>query len=220
MRTTIDHLRIFAVLALLVASVACGSHSSPTAPSSASSATTAPTSVSTVSTGATIVGTVSSGTSVTKTSVRAVSTPVVTVTVVGTSVSATVDSGGSFTLTNVPASQVVLNFSGVGIDASVPIGTLADNDHVQIGVTVSGTTATLDSVTSTTPTSSAVSMKGVIASIGGACPSLSLSVGGTTVQTSGATTFSAKSCADLVIGPTMSLRTRGEFIGTVRVRAD
>jgi len=68
----------------------------------------------------------------------------VTVTVAGTSVSCAVDAGGNFTLSSVPPIEVVLNFSGPGIDASLPLGAVADNDHLRIGVTLSGTTATLD----------------------------------------------------------------------------
>jgi hypothetical protein len=70
--------------------------------------------------------------------------PGVTVTVVGTSVSTSVDSHGSFTLTGVPAIDVVLSFAGPGINASLPLGTVGANDRVEISVTVNGTTVTLD----------------------------------------------------------------------------
>jgi hypothetical protein len=68
----------------------------------------------------------------------------VTVSVVGTTVSAGLDSHGSFTLTGVPAIDVVLRFAGPGIDAPLSLGMVAASDHMDISVTVSGTTATLD----------------------------------------------------------------------------
>src|ERR1700704_5824104 len=143
MNMKIDHFKILLVSALLTVSVACGSHGSPTAPSGASSATTtlAPTPV---SGGATITGTVSGVSSPALAGWHSFATSGVTVTVSGTSVSSVVDPGGSFTLTNVPPIEVVLNFSGPGIDASLPLGAVADNDYVQIGVTLRGTNAKRD----------------------------------------------------------------------------
>ena len=143
MNMKIDRFKLLLVIALLPAWVACGSHGSPTAPSGASSptATVAPTPA---SGGATIVGTVSGVSSPARSGWHILNTSGVTITVGGTSISSAVDAGGSFTLTNVPAIDVVLNFSGPGIDASLRLGAVADNDRVQIGVTLSGTTATLD----------------------------------------------------------------------------
>src|SRR5439155_26817659 len=140
MNMKIDNFKLLLVFALMTASVACGSHGSLTAPS-ASSATTTP-APTPASAGATIVGTVSSVSSPARVGSHSFGTSGVAVTVAGTSVSCVVDAAGSFALTNVPAIEVVLNFSGPGIDASLPLGAVADNDHVQIGVTLSGTTAT------------------------------------------------------------------------------
>ena len=143
MNMKIDKFKFLLVFALLPASVACGSHGSLTAPSGASSATTTP-APTPASGGATIAGTVSGVSSQALASWHSFGVSGVTVTVAGTSVSCVIDPGGSFTLTNVPPIEVVLNFSGPGIDASLPLGAVSDNDHVQIGVTLSGTTATLD----------------------------------------------------------------------------
>jgi hypothetical protein len=90
------------------------------------------------------VGTVSGMSGPARAAWRGLGNPGVTVTVAGTNVSCAVDPGGHFTLTSVPPIEVVLNFSGLGIDASLPLGAVADNDRLQIGVTLSGTTATLD----------------------------------------------------------------------------
>ena len=143
MRMTIENFKHLLIFAPLAASVACGSHGSLTAPSGAPSATATP-APTPASAGATIVGIVSGASSPARTGSRGFSASGVTVTVAGTSVSCAIDSGGNFTLTSVPPIQVVLNFSGPGIDASLPLGAVEDNDHVQIGVTLSGTTATLD----------------------------------------------------------------------------
>jgi hypothetical protein len=293
MSTAMSNFRTLLILATLTASAACGGHASPASPSSAPPTTTTPVS----GAGATIVGTVSSTSSAARIGWRAFNTSGVAVTVAGTNVSAPVDSTGSFTLTGVPPGQVVLHFSGPGIDASLPLDAVADNDHVQIGVTLSGTTVMLDTQQRTgsdhaaeaegrvdsidpgarqlvvhggviqvavdaairrgdapigfaelkvgdrvhvrgvqngtairaseviaqsqtsTPADPVVSMKGVISGIIGACPSLSLSVGGTSVQTSASTTFSAKSCSDIVSGDTAGVVGTKRSDGTVSATA-
>lgn len=202
MLRTVDQLKSVAAVALLVASVACGNHGSPTAPGGNGPSVDIGAAPTSVVTGATIVGTVSGAASTSAAHLRTLGMTGVTVTVVGTSVSAAVDFNGSFTVTNVPSIQVVLNLSGPGINASVPIGLLGADDHVQVAITISGTTATLDSLTSTSATGAAASMKGVIASLTGTCPTLSLVIGGTTVQTNGTTRFREKSCTDLAAGDT------------------
>jgi hypothetical protein len=63
--------------------------------------------------------------------------------IVGTSVSAAV-TNGQFTLQGVPPGDQRLRFTGNGCDASVTVTGLKSGDSIQIKVTVSGTTATLD----------------------------------------------------------------------------
>ena len=192
MRTSIDRLKIFFLLffALLTGAVACGAHGSPTAPSSASSeiATAAPAAA--ASAGATIVGTMSGASSAAAAGWRASNMAGVIVTVAGTTVSGAVDSSGTFTLTNVPPSEVVLNFSGPGINASLPLGAIAENDRVQISVTVSGTSAKLD-------TPIAVTFSGTVEGAGGTCPVATYKISGTSVKTDAATAFTGKACADI-----------------------
>src|SRR4029077_13710568 len=140
MNMKIDNFKIFLVFALLTVSAACGSHGSPAAPSGASSATT--TLAPTPGSGrATTTGTVSGVSSPALAGLHGFATSGVTVTVSGTRVSCVVVPGGTFTLNNVPPIEVVLNFSGPGVDASLRLGAVADNDTVQISVTLSGTTA-------------------------------------------------------------------------------
>ena len=73
------------------------------------------------------------------------SSTTVTVTVVGTSISATVDGGGTFTLTNVPAGTVQLHFQGNGADAMLTISGIEADDRLQITVTLNGRDARLES---------------------------------------------------------------------------
>lgn len=66
------------------------------------------------------------------------------VTIVDTAMTAGVEPDGSFTLKGVPPSDVVLRFTGPGIDAELSLGLVAESDRLDLGVRVSGTTATLD----------------------------------------------------------------------------
>lgn len=69
-----------------------------------------------------------------------------TVTVIGTTISSAVNSAGQFTLANVPAhAAVVLRFEGAGANAQLPVGTLGAGETLTITVTVSGTSAAIDS---------------------------------------------------------------------------
>jgi hypothetical protein len=67
-----------------------------------------------------------------------------TVSVVGTSVSAMVDGRGNFTLTNVPAGDVTLSFSGTGVNARITITGVSEHEQIRLTVNVHGTTAELD----------------------------------------------------------------------------
>ena len=69
----------------------------------------------------------------------------VTISVVGTGITANADNQGQFTLNNVPAGTVVLNFTGPGANATVTLDGVGPNDRVQITVTVNGNSAHLDS---------------------------------------------------------------------------
>jgi Domain of unknown function (DUF5666) len=69
----------------------------------------------------------------------------VTVSVAGTGISTTPDNQGQFTLNNVPAGTVTLNFTGPGSNATVTLSGVGANDRVQITVTVNGNSAHIDS---------------------------------------------------------------------------
>ena len=151
-------------VAALSATVGCSHSASPMAPSTATTASSIPS-----SSGTTILGTISGVTSASHSAIRmskvgASSTSGVVITVSGTSISTTADANGSFTLTGVPPIQIVLTFSGPGVDATLPIGTVGTSDYVQINVTVTGNTATLNTQQTTSP-DSAASVEGYIETI-------------------------------------------------------
>ncbi len=65
----------------------------------------------------------------------------ITVKVAGSGVSSVVDQSGQFTLPNVPAGDVVLQFSGPGVDAHVTIAGVGAGDRIRINVLVGGGSA-------------------------------------------------------------------------------
>ena len=69
----------------------------------------------------------------------------VTISVVGTGISTNADNQGQFTLDNVPAGTVVLNFSAPNSNATVTLQGVGAGDRVQITVTVNGNNAHIDS---------------------------------------------------------------------------
>ena len=69
----------------------------------------------------------------------------VTISVVGTGISTNADNQGQFTLNDVPAGTVVLNFSAPGANATATLQGVGPGDRVQITVTVNGNNAHIDS---------------------------------------------------------------------------
>src|SRR5262245_56220658 len=69
----------------------------------------------------------------------------VTISVVGTGISTNADNQGQFTLNDVPAGTVVLNFSAPGSNATATLQGVGPGDRVQITVTVNGNNAHIDS---------------------------------------------------------------------------
>jgi hypothetical protein len=119
-----------------IAGAGCGSGSaelSPVSPTGSGSSTSA---------GATITGRVNGGSGLASTT-QGSSGPM-TVTVLGSGQSASVDSIGRFTLTNVAPGTVQLQFTGSGVNATVTI-TVGANEQVQIAVTVNGSGANVES---------------------------------------------------------------------------
>ena len=190
----INFMTLAAMAALLTAACSGGNASlSPTGPSGIGGSTS----------GATIAGHVSSASGVASTlaltpgrgalSVKGTSMAAasggLTVKVSGTNISSEVDNAGQFTLTNVPAGTVRLEFVGSGGSATVTVSGVGDGDHIEISVTVSGSSATLQS--------HKVDMEGTVSGLSGTCPSLTFMVRGRPVQTTSATSFSHAACTSI-----------------------
>jgi len=136
----------FFVPAICVASlltVACGGSASlsPVAPSASGSLATS-------NSAASISGQVNTVTTapLTARTFQMQDAHAITISVVGTGISTTANTQGQFTLNNVPAGAVALNFSGPGgANATITISDVGPTDQVQITVTLNGSSAHVDS---------------------------------------------------------------------------
>ena len=135
MTSGLKKLAFVCVLAAASMTAACGGgEMSVTGPSPIGGASS--------SAGATISGRVNGGSGLASTTGSTVGG--LTVTIVGTSNSAPVDATGSFTLTNVPAGTVSLEFSGPGVKAAITIVVDAQ-DQIQVAITINGNSAQVES---------------------------------------------------------------------------
>jgi hypothetical protein len=137
----------------------------------------------------------------------------VTVTVVGTSISASVDAGGRFTLVNVPPGDVQLQLSGGGANSTVLVGSVQASQTVDLVVTVSGSTASIDSQVKSG--GGEAELEGRVESLPPTMPALTFKAAGRTVKTDSATRFLdgsvTRSFADLLIG--MRVHAKGSLAG-------
>jgi hypothetical protein len=138
--------------------------------------------------------------------------PGITVTVVGTSITAPVNPNGTFVLTNVPPGDIQLRFTGTGTDALLTVTGVNGGDELRITVEVSGSTATLQSV-SRKDKLNKVEIEGAVVS--GTCASFV--VNGTTITTDAATQFSKGSCANVIPGAIVQVK--GATLADSTVRA-
>jgi len=172
----------FILAATIVAVTACGGGDaslSPVGPSRSSA-----------SAGASISGTVS-GTGVTATraldggAFSLLATSSVTVSIVGTNISTTTDGQGQFTLNNVPAGTVTLNFTAPGSSATITLTGIGPDDKVQISVTLNGNNARVDSEHHSSPGNDKREFQGRISSIDAAAKSFQIP--GMTIKTTAST---------------------------------
>ena len=208
---------VIALISLLAAgfgAIACGS-ASPSAPSQLSSSVST-----TVVSGATING------SITGAALSALSAPSLTgsrfasldgpntglmVTVVGTGITAPVKPNGTFELTNVPAGDIQMRFTGPNTDALLTVSGVAGGDELLITVQVSGTTATLQNI-SRKDKLNKVEIEGTVVS--GTCALFV--VNGTTITTDAATQFAKGTCAHVVAGAIVQVKGSTQPDGTIR----
>ena len=151
----LKHSRAFGVVlaVLLTGAAGCGSAASVSGPSPMGSA----------GAGATISGSVGGSTNSAQ-SVPPESVPI-TVTVQGTGISATVASGESFTLTGVPAGDVVLHFTGTGLDSQMTIPAVQSQERIHVAVSLNASRVTITIVERTMPANSGARVDGAIARI-------------------------------------------------------
>jgi Domain of unknown function (DUF5666) len=180
------------ILAVPAISAACGGKgSSPTTPSEATPATGSASS-------ATITGTVQGASAVQ---------------VEGTALNATVDGAGRFALANVPAGDVQLQFSGGGASATVPLGPVQASQRIDLVVTVSGATASVES--KVTSGGADAELEGRVESLPPTTAALTFKAAGRLVKTGSSTRFqdgsASRSFADLQIG--MRVHVKGSLAG-------
>jgi hypothetical protein len=186
-------------------SSACGGHGgSPTSPSTSTASASA----------ATISGTVQgAGASAMLAASTGAALTGVTVTVVGTSISSGVDAAGRFALLNVPPGNVQLRISGGGVDATVSLTLVQAAQTIEVVVTVSGSTASVDSELRNGGGES--ELEGRVESLPPTMAALTFKAAGRTVMTDGTTQFvdggSARTFADLRVG--MRVHVKGRMSG-------
>ena len=194
-RTTTGVLLVFTVATLLTA---CnGSKSgSPLAPtnSGAGAVVLPPPSV---TTGASIAGLVKADATSAALRIRTASTGL-SVHLVGSTIDAAVDGSGHFELTNVPEGDAHLQFTGPGVNATATIGAVSGQEHIEIVVTINGTSAAVE--TTQRSTSPDVTLTDTVTIVSGTCPAVTFAVGSKTVVTTSTTAFSPGTCADVKTG--------------------
>jgi Domain of unknown function (DUF5666) len=126
-----------------------------------------------------------------------------TVAVAGTSVSSSVDGGGRFTLANVPAGDVQLQFSGGGAAAMLPVAAVQPAQRIDLVVSVTGSSAAIESQVRSGGGTGA-ELEGRVESLPPTTPALSFRAAGKLVNTDSSTRFqdgsATRTFADLRIG--------------------
>ena len=109
------------------------------------------------------------------------------VSVAGSNNSVSVDAAGQFSLKNVPPGNPELRFTASGVDASLPLTDVQSGQTVTIAVSLSGSSAVLES--DRRAAGSEEQLEGKVESLPPTTPAGSLVVAGRTVTTTDTTTF-------------------------------
>ena len=145
--------------------------------------------------GAVIIGQLTgipAGASTTGTTARAEDSSKLSVTIVGTDIATEVNGIGQFELTGVPPGDVQLRFSGNGVSGTITLTGVAAGDRIHIVVTLSGNAARLvreDRDDDDDDDEDEDEFEGAVSGLIGACPSITFTVAGVTVNTNSATRF-------------------------------
>lgn len=161
--------RLAAAIVISAALGACGgSSTSPAAPSKPApvpASTPAAAAQAPASGGATIDGTIVGMSGAQRFAIRPQAAGP-TVGVAGTPVTSPIDGAGHFSLQGVPPGDVVLQITASGVNASLPVGAVAEHEQVHLTIDVSGSTATEDEGDRETADNQA-EVEGKITAIGG-----------------------------------------------------
>lgn len=203
-------MRIFFLRFIIVASAlsaACGGKGgAPTAPSNTSGTGTSS------AASATITGSVQGASSALTAYSGGAALTGITITVVGTSISSNADAAGRFTLMNVPPGDVQLQLTG-GANSTLSVGTVQASQTLDLVVTVSGSTASIDSQVKSG--SGEAELEGRVESLPPTMAALTFKAAGRTVKTDSATQFIdgsvTRTFADLQIG--MRVHAKGSLSG-------
>ena len=141
-------------------------------------------------------------------------TPAATVTVVGTSLSATVGSDGSFSISGLPLGDVILQFTVSGTDARVTVSSVVENEHIQLTVSVSGSTATVVTIQRVT-SDNRTELEGAVTALAGVCPAVTFTVNGTSVLTNASTQFDGAGCSTIRAGAKVEVKGTRQANGSV-----
>ena len=205
----------FLFSAALCGATACGgkgSSESPLAPSPPAATPVPPGSSAT--TGATIDGRVLAPGLGSTSAFRILGGPAATVTVVGTSLSATVGSDGSFSISGLPLGEVILQFTVSGTAARITVSSVVENEHIQLTVSVSGSTATVVTIQRVT-SDEKTELKGAVAALAGACPAVTFTLNGTSVLTNASTQFDGAACSAIRTGAKVEVKGTRQANGSV-----
>ena len=130
------------------------------------------------------------------------------VAVAGTPVSSSVDSGGRFTLANVPAGDVQLQFTGGGASAMLPVASVQPSQRIELVVSVAGSTAAIESQVRSGGSES--ELEGRVESLPPTTAPLTFKAAGRLVTTTTSTRFqdgsASRSFGDLQIGMRVHVR--------------
>jgi hypothetical protein len=197
----------FIIVASALSAACGGKGSAPTAPSN-NTGTTGTSSAA----NATITGSVQGASSGLTAYSGGVALTGITITVVGTSISANADAAGRFTLMNVPPGDVQLQLTG-GANSMLSVGTVQASQTLDLVVTVSGSTASIDSQVKSG--GGEAELEGRVESLPPTTAALTFKAAGRTVKTDGATQFidgsATRTFADLQIG--MRVHAKGSLSG-------
>ncbi len=192
---------------------ACGSSApSPTGPSQLLGSSNTVSGTGSVTINGSMTGAALSAVSLSGGHFASLTGPGIMVAVVGTSITAPVNPNGTFTLTNVPPGDIQLRFTGTGTDALLTVTGVNGGDELRITVEVSGSTATLKSV-SRKDKLNKIEIEGAVVS--GTCASFV--VNGITIATDATTKYSKGTCANVVAGALVQVK--GATLADATVRA-